>query len=53
MGAFGKEALEPLRRLRDRIRPRNSDNVKAVGARGFDQRRLESRCAVVQKSRSA
>jgi hypothetical protein len=41
MGALGKKALQPLRRLRDRIGPRDADHVKAVRARGLRQRGLE------------
>jgi hypothetical protein len=34
MGAFGQETPQPLRRLRDRVRPRDADHVEAVLARG-------------------
>jgi hypothetical protein len=51
MGAFGQELVQPLRRLRDRIRPRDADHVEAMVARGLHERRLE-RCAIAQKSRS-
>jgi hypothetical protein len=52
MGAFGEELAQPLRRLRDRIRPRDADRIKTMVARGLDERGFE-RCGLVQKSRSA
>jgi hypothetical protein len=52
MGAFGEELAQPLRRLRDRVRPRDADRIEALVARGSRERRLE-RYGVVQKSRSA
>jgi hypothetical protein len=52
MGAFGEELAQPLRRLRDRIRPRDADRIEALVARSLDERGLERR-AIVQKSRSA
>jgi hypothetical protein len=52
VSACGQEMLQPLQRLRDRVRPRDPDRVEAVLARSFRQRRLE-RCRVAQKSRSA
>jgi hypothetical protein len=52
MGAFGQKMLQPFQRLRDRIGPRDADDVEAVLARGSRERGLE-RDRVVQKSRSA
>jgi hypothetical protein len=52
MRAFGQEAAQPLRRLRDRVRPRDPDRVETVLVRGSCERRLERR-AFAQKSRSA
>jgi hypothetical protein len=52
MRAFGEEAAQPLRRLRDRIRPGDADRIETVRARGPRERRLE-RGALAQKSRSA
>jgi hypothetical protein len=52
MSALGEKALQPLQRLRDRIGPRDADDVEAVLARGSRERGLE-RARVVQKSRSA
>jgi hypothetical protein len=53
MGAFGEEAPEPLRRLRDGIRPCDAYDIEPVRARGLDQRRLQGGRLTVQKSRSA
>jgi hypothetical protein len=52
MGAFGEELLESLRRLRDRIRSRDADDVEAVVARGLRQRGAPLRF-IAQKSRLA
>jgi hypothetical protein len=52
MGAFGEELAQPIRCLRDRVRPRDADRIEAMVARDLDERRLE-RYGVVQKSRSA
>jgi hypothetical protein len=51
MRASGEKRVQPLRRLRNRIRPRHTDQVKAVGARRRGKRRL--RCGRSQKSRLA
>jgi hypothetical protein len=49
--AFGQEGAQPLGRLRNGIRPRDADDVEALGASARDQRRFDRlRC---QKSRSA
>jgi hypothetical protein len=62
VGALGEEAQEPLLRLRDRIWPRDPDDIEAMRAGGLDQCRLEvlgQACwgqgfgRLVQKSRSA
>jgi hypothetical protein len=57
MGALGEELPQPRRRLRDRIGPRDSDQVEAELARGVRQRRLQRprvvRRRIGQKSRSA
>ena len=51
MRAGVKKFLEPLPRLRDGIRPRNTDRIEAQRARGFNQLGLQRvRC---QKSRLA
>ena len=50
MGALGKKALQPLRRLRDRIGPRDADHVKALRARGLCQRGFERVSSVWPRS---
>ena len=50
--AFGEKAREPLLRLRDRVRPRDADDVEALRARLRSKRGLQ-RGWIVQKSRSA
>jgi hypothetical protein len=52
VGALGEELFEPLRRLRDRIRARDSDHVEAVLARGLRERGAQLR-VIAQKSRLA
>jgi hypothetical protein len=52
MGALLKELRQPFRRLRDRVRPRDADDIEAMGARRLYQRRLEAG-RVIQKSRLA
>ena len=52
MGALGQELLQPFRRLRDRVRPRDADGVEAVVARGAHERGFQ-RGRIAQKSRSA
>jgi hypothetical protein len=42
MGALLKEMRQPFRRLRDRVRPRDADDIEAMGARRLYQRRLEA-----------
>jgi hypothetical protein len=44
--------LQPLRRLRDRIRARDADGVEAVAVRGAHKRSFQ-RGPIAQKSRSA
>jgi hypothetical protein len=41
MRAFGQESSQPFRRLRDRIGPRDTDDVEALRAGGGGQRGLE------------
>ena len=52
VSAVGQKAPQPLGRLRNRVGPRDADDVEAVCARGLGERRLERR-RIVQKSRSA
>jgi hypothetical protein len=52
MGTFGEELLQPLHRLRDRIRPRDAERIETVLARGRRERLAELR-RVAQKSRLA
>jgi hypothetical protein len=49
--AIGKERLQALGRVGERIRPRHAEGIEAMGARGFLQRALG--CGRCQKSRSA
>ena len=41
VGAGGEEVAQPLGRVRDRVRPRDTDRVEALRARGLGERRLE------------
>jgi len=50
--AVGEKARETFRRLRDRVRPRDADNVEAMRAGGLRERFLQ-RVGIAQKSRSA
>jgi hypothetical protein len=52
VGAVSQELLQPLRRERNRIGPRDADGVEAMLPRGARQRRFERRW-IAQKSRSA
>jgi hypothetical protein len=52
MGALLKEMHQPFQRLWDRVRPRDADDIEAMGARGLCQRRLEAG-GIAQKSRLA
>jgi hypothetical protein len=51
MAAGGEEFTQPLRRMWNRIRPRDAYRVKAVGACRFGKRAFDRRS--VQKSRLA
>ena len=51
VGAGGEEVAQPLGRVRDRVRPRDTDHIEALRARGLGKRRLERGRA--QKSRLA
>jgi hypothetical protein len=52
MGAFSEELPQPLRRLRDRVRPCDADDIEAALKSCAHERRLERR-GIAQKSRSA
>jgi hypothetical protein len=52
MAAFGKEAFQPLLRLRNGIRRCDADTIEAVRTRSFNEGVLD-RCRIGQKSRSA
>jgi hypothetical protein len=41
MGAIGEEFTQPLRRQRDRIRPRDADRIETLRLRGLGQGRFQ------------
>jgi hypothetical protein len=43
VGAFGQELPQPLQRLRNRVRPRDADDLEAVLTSGARERRFERR----------
>jgi hypothetical protein len=51
MGAGVEKFAQALGRLRNRIRPRHAESVKALRLRGGGQRRFERLRIGVQKSR--
>jgi hypothetical protein len=52
MGALAEELRQPFQRLRDRVRPRDADDIEAVDTRGLYQRGFAAG-RIIQKSRLA